>query len=107
MPIAASPGTLTAEMVETALDDTTRLGIIGCGTMGRCVLSALLDSDTLKGTQVRGTVAHEENVSRLHKLYPDSTFSTDNQAVCQWANLILLWYRQNGTQAIVATDAAD
>ena len=94
MPIAASPGALTAEMVESALDGSTRLGIIGCGTMGRCVLSALLDSGALKGTQVRGTVAHEENVSRLQKLYPDSAFSTDNQAVCQWANLILLWYNQ-------------
>lgn len=72
--------------------EDVRLGIIGCGTMGKCIMSALIESGTLQSSQIQGSVNHEETAVRLKRLFPNSLFHTDNREISNWANVILIWY---------------
>lgn len=78
-----------------------RLGIIGCGTMGKCIMAALIESGTLEPTQIRGTVQREETAVRLKRLFPASQFACENEETTKWANIILIWYCPNGTYSVV------
>lgn len=78
-------------MIELASEDV-RLGIIGCGTMGKCIMSALIESGTLQPTQIQGSVNREETLVRLKRLFPASLFHVDNREISSWANIILIWY---------------
>lgn len=80
-------------------DSAIRLGIIGCGTMGKCIMSALIDAETLKASQIRGTVNHEETVQRLKRLFPESHFMTGNEETIEWANIVLIWYLMVGNDS--------
>lgn len=72
--------------------EDVRLGIIGCGTMGRCIISALLESGTLHARQIQGSVQQEASKQQLEEAFPDCAFSTNNQAVAEWSTVVLLWY---------------
>ncbi|PJF18910.1 Pyrroline-5-carboxylate reductase [Paramicrosporidium saccamoebae] len=78
-------GIITMETAEV------RLGIIGCGTMGKCIMAALIESGTLEASQIRGTAGREETVVRLKRLFPASQFACGNEETTEWANVILLW----------------
>lgn len=68
-----------------------RLGIIGCGTMGKCIVAALLESGTLRADQVRASVHHPETQERFRRQFRDIHVTTNNLEVCQWATAVLLW----------------
>lgn len=68
-----------------------RLGIIGCGTMGRCMVAALLESGILQATQIKASVHHPETQDRLQNQFKDISVTTNNLEVCQWATIIILW----------------
>lgn len=71
--------------------ETIRLGVIGCGTMGKCIMIALTESGVLNPEQIRGTVSQADKVMELKRLFPQSEFTTDNESVVEWANVILIW----------------
>jgi pyrroline-5-carboxylate reductase len=67
--------------------ECVKLGIIGYGVMGKCIVAGLLDSLTLKPHQIKATVAEGEQI-------PDSapiTISHDNPITMDWANIVILW----------------
>lgn len=68
-----------------------RLGIIGCGTMGRCIVAALLESGILQATQIKASVHHPETQEKLQSRFTNISVTTNNLEVCQWATTILLW----------------
>lgn len=68
-----------------------RLGVIGCGTMGRCIVAALLESDTLQASQIMASVHHPETQERLQQQFTTVQVTTDNCKVCQWASVVLVW----------------
>lgn len=74
----------------TSLEEV-KLGIVGCGTMGRCIMSALVETGTLEWSQIQATVHREETRDRLLRLFPSSTIWMENESVCKWANIILIW----------------
>ena len=67
------------------------LGIIGCGTMGACIISALLGSHFLNPEQIQGSVQHPESMEKLQKQFPTVTFTLDNEDIAGWANVLLIW----------------
>jgi pyrroline-5-carboxylate reductase len=69
-----------------------KLGIIGCGTMGKCIMTAILESGTLEWSQVRGTANKPETIAKLKRLYPAAEFERSNGNITAWANVILIWY---------------
>jgi pyrroline-5-carboxylate reductase len=69
--------------------DEMRIGVIGLGKMGGILVRALLDQGIVSSENVRATVRHDRRVKMLEKEI-GIPVSTDNLALAEWADLIVL-----------------
>ncbi len=75
-------------------DEALRVGIVGCGTMGQCLLSAILS----EAVSVRASVRSQESLARLQRLPLCAEaagrveFTTCNYRVCEWASIVIIGY---------------
>lgn len=70
-----------------------KLAIIGCGTMGQCILTGLLRAAAYKPDEIVASVRREEAAERLVGEFPGTRFTLDNHEAISTASLIILWCR--------------
>jgi pyrroline-5-carboxylate reductase len=63
------------------------VGIIGCGTMGKCILRGL---ECTADKKIYASVASEESKQELQRLYPHVSVVTENKTVVLNSDIIII-----------------
>ncbi len=70
------------------------IAVLGVGTLGTALISGLLKSETIKASQIRGTVGHIERIKaveeKLNVLGSVVKISTDNLGAVKEADIVIL-----------------
>ncbi len=82
------------------MDQGTRLGILGCGTMGAAVVGGLLASGW-SAENLRGTVRRRDTAARRTEQL-GVLVGTHNAELCAWADAVLLCTKPQGAEGVLA-----
>ena len=66
------------------------IGVLGCGTMGKCILSGLFDSGSVQVSRVYASVSSDGSAASLKEEYPLVNVTLDNREVVERCDFILL-----------------
>jgi pyrroline-5-carboxylate reductase len=69
-----------------------KIGIVGCGVMGKAILAGIIASGKWHWDAVRATVKDEAEMAKVQKELPQLSVTLDNSALLQWADVVILWY---------------
>ena len=69
-----------------------KFGLLGCGTMGRCILTGLLEHKAIEASSIIASVQSEVSQEQLLSAYPGiQVFVESNDLLVSQCDVILIW----------------